>query len=164
MVSQSYEAKITLYSLSPQNLLTGLIVNEKGYQQEIKLARINNVYYEVKDSNVYHCGTALSAHSSSAISFGHSPTNRLNGSSNNSHSLNRIFDVFQQSPKRPNIANDLHDSHAKTYGQIPISPLIKKSVSMIDELGIQYHSSTHIKDSRDQPDIIFDSSSINRRA
>lgn len=45
MVSQIYEAKITVYSLGQYGFLNGLIVNEKGYQQEIKLARINNIFY-----------------------------------------------------------------------------------------------------------------------
>lgn len=67
-MSQIYEAKITVYELNQQGFLTGLIINEKGYQQEIKLARIKNQYFEVKDSNVYHCGV-ISASSSSALSF-----------------------------------------------------------------------------------------------
>ena len=61
MVCQIYECKITVYTqqqnviggISEGGFLNGLIINEKGYQQEIKLARINNNFYEVKDSNVY---------------------------------------------------------------------------------------------------------------
>jgi hypothetical protein len=45
MVSQIYETKITLFFLNIQGILTGLIINEKGYQQEIKLARINKNFY-----------------------------------------------------------------------------------------------------------------------
>lgn len=66
MVSQIYEAKITVYSIpQPQSFLSGLIVNEKGYQQDIKLGRLKNYYYEVKDSNVYNCGITMSSSSAS---------------------------------------------------------------------------------------------------
>ena len=47
MVSQIYEAKITSYSLSKNDFAIGQIVNEKNYQHELKIARINNNFYEV---------------------------------------------------------------------------------------------------------------------
>jgi hypothetical protein len=50
MVSQIYETKITLFYKNPHGMLTGLIINEKGYQQEIKLAKIGRNFYEVTDS------------------------------------------------------------------------------------------------------------------
>lgn len=49
MLSHLYETKITLYSLNPQGILTGLIINEKGYQQNLKIARINQNFYEIRD-------------------------------------------------------------------------------------------------------------------
>ncbi len=45
MVSQIYETKIIVFYLNNQSILTGLIVNEKAYQQEIKVGRINNYFY-----------------------------------------------------------------------------------------------------------------------
>ena len=50
MVSQIYEAKITSYSLSKNDFAIGQIVNEKNYQHELKIARINNNFYEVKEN------------------------------------------------------------------------------------------------------------------
>ena len=79
----------------------GMIVNEKGYQQEIKLARINNNFYEVRDRNVYLCEG--SAGSSSAISGN---DRRLYTQHHNSNpSCQKIFDAFQndETPKNKRI-------------------------------------------------------------
>ena len=50
MVSQIKEIKITSYSLNKNDFVVGQIVNEKNYQHEVKVARINNNFYKVKDS------------------------------------------------------------------------------------------------------------------
>lgn len=57
MVSQIFETKITMFYLNNQGLLTGLIINEKGFQPEIKIGRINNYFFEVREclsSNSHH--------------------------------------------------------------------------------------------------------------
>ena len=50
MVSQIYEVKLTSYSLDKNDFVVGQIVNEKNYQHELKVARIANIYYEVKEN------------------------------------------------------------------------------------------------------------------
>lgn len=49
-----------MFYLNSQEVLTGLIINEKAYQSEIKIGRINNSFYEIKDNFNSH------SHNSSA--------------------------------------------------------------------------------------------------
>jgi hypothetical protein len=46
-----YETKVTVYTLNKYDFAVGQIVNEKNYQKELKLARIGNNFYEVKDAS-----------------------------------------------------------------------------------------------------------------
>ena len=69
-------------------------------------------------------------------------------SSNNSHNYNKLLEAFKidlPSKRNTSLAKDDTNTHSKTYAQIPTSPLLKKSVSMIDDakIGTNGASSTY---------------------
>lgn len=113
MVSQIYDTKIIVFYLNHQNILTGLIVNEKAYQSEIKVGRINNCYYEIKES--------LASPSTDSVKIDPS-------SSNQSYKFYEVFDIDPLPKKIETKPIDV-----KSYTIIPGSPLLKKNASLCDD-------------------------------